>query len=924
MAFVQTARARSRPSEAREGSIAAGLLGREAEISGVARALELSRLVTLTGAPGIGKTRLALAVGHGHRDRAVVVELAPVPDPALVPEVLAGALSVAEAPGRSLTETVVATLRRRRLLLVLDNCEHVLGACSEMVHDLLAGCPDIRVLATSREPLGLDGERVWGVPSLPVPEEGEAVGPEALIAYPAVALFVERAGEVQPGFVLNAFLAADVAEICRRLEGIPLAIELTAGRVGMLTPGEIVRRLEDRLSLLSNGGRNPLPRHRTLAAALDWSHELLSAPERVMLRRVSVFAGRFELDAAEAICAGEEVDPPGVSRLLARLVSKSLLVEDAQSGEPPSYRLLETIRAYAAEKLEQAGEGAELRTAHAQFYLSLAERAEPELSGPRQEHWLERLEAERADLRAALEWSLSHAQAELALRLAGALVLFWRVRGHFTEGRELLAAALSASVGEPPVLRARALWGVGFLTLMAGHTEVAISSLEQSLASAREHGDLQGSARALLVLANAKQHYEDPSVPGLLEESTRLAREAGDSWCLAHALGVAGFECVRHFELRGARRMFEECVAVAREAGDLQGLRFGLLGLGEVAISQGDHREAKALLEEGVQVTRALGEDYDTATALAYLGELAFDRGEYARAGELLDEAVALLPEVAPADARPGLLVLLARVAHAQGDRPRARRLLDEVAAVGRSISVLLALGQLAVAEGDHGEGRRLFEEARDLARARGEKGGMAKALHALGQLARAGADGERAAALHDEALVLRRQIGELPRIADSLEAIAGLAADAGHHGHAARLFGAAKALRDRGGYARSPAESARYEADTALLSRSLPADELERAFAEGQGLSLADAVAEASIGPLRTRPADGWPSLTERQREVAELVAKGLTNPEIAERLVITRETVKTHLSNIFSKLGVTGRWELAREVRYRTGRSR
>jgi predicted ATPase/DNA-binding CsgD family transcriptional regulator len=904
------------------------LLGREEEIDGIARALEVSRLVTLAGAPGIGKTRLALAVRDRHAVPAAVVELAPVVDPALVPEALASCLSVPELPGQVLTETIVATLRRRQLLLVLDNCEHLLGVSADLVGELLGGCPGVRVLATSREPLGLEGERAWRVPSLPVPAEGEAVGPEALMAYPAVALFVKRAREVQPDFTLNAFLAADVAEICRRLEGIPLAIELAAARVGMLTPSEIVRRLEDRLSLLGNRGRSPLPRHRTLTAALDWSHALLSAPERVLLRRLSVFAGRFEADAAEAVCASEEVDPPGVTQLLSRLVSKSLLVSDSGSEADAAghrrYRLLETIRAYTADKLEEAGEGSELRSDHARFYLALAERAEPELTGPSQKLWLERLDAERAELRAAVEWSLCHGQVELALRLAGALVLFWRVRGHFTEGRDLLRNALSASTSAPPVLRARALWGVGFLTHMAGDPKAAIPSLEESLALAREHGDAKGCARALLVLANAKQPNEDSGVLALLEESARFAREADDSWCLAHALGVAGFECGRHYDLRRARRMFVEGVAVAREVGDLQGLRFGLLGLGEVAMSQGDYREAQSLLEEAVQITRALGEDYDTATALGYLGQLAFDRGDYDRARERLEEAVALLPEVAPAGARAARLVQLARVAHAQGDRDRARRLLDDVSIASRGATVLQALGQLAVDAGDLEESRRLFEECRELARADGRKGSVAEALYGLGQLARAQAEQERAAALHDEALELRHQLGALPGIADSLEAIAGLTAEAGHHGHAARLFGAALALRDRGGYARAPWERARYEADLALVSRSLTAEELQAVLAVGRAMSLADAVAEASAAPLRTRPADGWHTLTHREQEVAQLVAEGLTNPEIAERLVIARETVKTHVSNIFSKLGITGRWELAREVRYQTGRQR
>ena len=887
----------------------------------MAGALAVSRLVTLTGAPGIGKTRLALAVAEGHRDGAAVVELAPVADPGLVPAALASALSVREVPGQGLIDAVVAAVRRRRLLLVLDNCEHLLGACREVVDRVLAGCPEVRVLATSREPLGLEGERVWPVPPLSVPEPGSDSRAEELLAFSAVTLFVQRAGVVQPGFALNAFLTRDVAEICRRLDGVPLAIELAAARVEMLTPGEIARRLEDRLSLLGDGAAGRVARHQTLEAALDWSYALLDARERVLLRRLSVFAGRFELEAAEAVCAGGEVDPFRVSGLLVALASKSLLVTDPASGAQSRYRLLETIRTYAAGKLEQAGEASRLRTAHARFYLALAERAEPELTGPGQGRWLERLDAERANLRAAIEWSLSHGEAELALRLAGALVLFWRVRCHFSEGRDLLDAALSTSDGEALALRARALWGAGFLTFMAGDLDGALPLLEQSLVQSRELGDRQGQARALLILGNARQLYNDPLVLAMLEESVQLAREVGDRWCLAHALGIAGFEWTRSGEVRRARELLEECLAVAREAGDMQSLCPGLLGLGQVAVSQGEYREAQSVLEEAVQVTGALGEDFGRATALKYLGALALERGDYARARELLDEGLALIAEGVLPGARFESLVLLARAAHAQGDRPGARRLLEEVLAGGaRGASVLQALAELAVEDGDLGEGRRLFEEARKQAQAQGWKRSIAGALHGLGQLARAEEDLERAAALHEEALELQRQVGELPAIVGSLEAVAGLAVAAGHLRHAARLFGAAHALRERGGYARAPWQVARYEADAALC-RSLLSGEYRSAFAEGETLSLEQAVAEASKGPRRGQAAEGWSSLTKREQQVVELVAEGLTNPEIAERLVISLQTVKTHVSNIFSKLGVPGRWELARKVRSRNG---
>ena len=888
----------------------------------MAGALEVSRLVSLIGPPGIGKTRLALAVAEGEPDLVVVVELAPVGNAALVPAALATALAVQEVPGQDLIETILATFRRRQLLLVLDNCEHLRAACAAAVGELLAGCPQARVLATSREPLGLDVEHVWPVPPLPVPPDGKAA-PEPLMAYPAIALFVERADQVQPGFTLNAFVAADVAEICRRLEGIPLAIELAAARAGMLTPGEIVRRLEDRLSLLSDGGRSPVRRHRTLTAALDWSHALLSSPERVLLRRLSVFAGRFELEAARAICTDEEVDPPGVSELLVRLVSKSLVVAEAgprHSGRV-RYRLLETIRAFAGEKLAHAGEAAELRTAHAEFYVSLAERAEPELTGRRQEEWLERLAAERSNLRAALEWSLCHGQTELAFRLAGALVLFWRIRCHFSEGRDLLDAALAASRSEISALRAKALWGAGFLTLMAGDPKGAIPPLEESLAWFRELGEPQGCARALLILANARQYVEDPNVLALLEESVKLAREASDSWCLAHALGVAGFESARRDELRRARERFEECLAVARGAEDMQSLRIGLLGLGQVAVNQGDYGEAESLLEEAVRVTEALGEDYGKGLALRCLGTLALGQGDYPRALERLHGAQALLQELAPPAEKLVLHVLLANVAHAQGDRTRARRLLEEAQARGHGIAILQALGQLTVDEGDRAEAQRLFEQARALAEAHGKKIDIAKALHWLGQLARDEGDDERAAALHDEALELQRQNDELPAIAASLEAVAALAAAGGPDRRAAVLFGAAAALRARGGYARTAWEAARYEADTIVVRASLPAEQLAGAFDEGAALSLEQALAEASKGPRRTRPANGRRSLTRREQEVLELVAQRLTNDEIAERLVISVETVKTHVAHILAKLGVTGRRELAREVRLRNG---
>jgi len=888
--------------------------------------LEASRLVTLTGAPGIGKTRLALEVAGGPRGetggRTALVELAPIGDPALVARAVAAVLSVQAVPGSTLIEALVAGLRERQLLLVLDNCEHLVGACAEVVGALLSGCPQLRVLTTSREPLAIAGEQVWQVPPLSVPGPREQPQPEALMLYDGVRLFVERAEAVQPDFVLSGEVAPAVVEITWRLDGIPLAIELAATRVDALTPLEIARRLDDRFGLLTKGARNGLARHQTLRAALDWSHELLSAPERALLRRLSVFVGGFCLQAAEAVCSGGEVQSTEVFDLLAGLVSKSLVVSDTANSRG-RYRLLETIRAYTADRLEEAGEAPVLGRAHAAFYLALAERAEPELTGADQQRWLERLDSERENVRFALHWSLGHRQTEWALRLAGALVLFWRVRCHFSEGRELLEAAARASEDNgAPALRAKVLWGVGFMALMAGDAEAAVPALEQSLAGFRELHDLQGCARTLLILGNTHVVLGNPSAPAVLEESADLAREAGDQWCLAHALGLTGYAHMVHTDLPAARPLFEGCIGVAREAHDKQGLRFGLIGLGRVALNQGDYGSAEALLEETLSIARELGEAYVEATALHDLGELALGRGDYARARERFEEAQAVLPELAREDeAVLGPLLGLARVAHAEGDLIRARLLVDEALATipppRTSIPALQHLGELAAEEGDADRARCLFQEALEYARKSGDRWLSARALHGLGQLARAAEEAKRAMGLHVEALELQRQLGDKPGIAASLEALAGLVAASGRHPQAARLFGAADGLRRRGGYARVPWEVSRYETDVNVVREELSADELEVAFAEGTRLSIEEAMTQAVKGRRRRgRPITGWASLTDTEQQLTALVAQGLTNRQIAQRQLISPGTVKAHLSHIFAKLGVAGRRELAQEA--------
>ncbi|MCA1656158.1 MAG: LuxR C-terminal-related transcriptional regulator [Actinobacteria bacterium] len=898
-------------------------LGRDGELGALSSLLADARLVTLTGAPGIGKSRLGIRLGRHvvgrYADGVWLVELAPLADGGLLPVTVAATLSVQELPGCSVADALLAHLRKRRLLLVLDNCEHLLDPCAHLIDRLLAACPGLSILATSQEALTITGERVWRVQPLSLPGPGDPALPASLLRHSAVELFLERARAVQPGFVFDSEVAPAVAEICRRLDGMPLAIELAAARVGMIAPAEIAQRLDERFALLTTGGRGVLPRHQTLRAALDWSHGLLEAPAQALLGRLSVFLGRFSLEACEAICSDADLGPREVFDLLSHLVARSLVVAETVTAEHVRYRLLETVRAYGAERLEAAGETASLREAHARYYVALAERAEPELTGPGQEAWFRRLDSERENLRAALEWSVAHGRGEWALRLCGALVLFWRVRCHFSEGRDLLRDALAAGENERGALRARALWGAGFLTFMAGEAQEALPMLERSLAEFRELGDAQGTARALLILANARQCFASPDVLPLLAESTALARQAGDAWCLAHALGVAGIEHAIRGETPAARTHYEECLVVARQAGDKQGLRFGLMGLGQTAMDQGDYHLAQSALEEAVLITGELGESFGKAVGLKCLGELAFRRGEYHLARGLLGDAAKLLPEAAPSSHLIGLLALLSKVDHAQGRRHDARLRLEEMRerGDGQGILEMLGMAELAAEEGDAVAARRLFEGVRDEADA--AKRAIASACHGLGRLARDAGDEMRAAALHHEALGLRRAVGDLPGIAASLEALAGLAAAGGRHAPAARLLGVAGALRARGGYARVPWERSGYESDVALIRRSLGDEAFEAAFTQGEELPLEEALRSAAKSTRRPGGPRRASELTRREQQVAELVADALTNAEIAERLFISPETVKTHVANILAKRGIGKRRELAREIRDR-----
>ena len=627
-------------------------VGREKELTGVRRLLENNRLLTLTGPGGCGKTRLALAAASEVVERfehgVWMVELASLVDPSLVPQAVAFTLGVRERPGSSLTEALSDYLRTRKLLLILDNCEHLIDACAELAEAWLHSCPGLRVLATSREALGITGEIAWPVPSLSLPDLRRLPDIESLPRFESARLFVERATTVKPNFELTEQNAPAVAQVCYRLEGIPLAIELAAARTKVLSVEEISARLGESFRLLAARSRTAMPRQRTLQATMDWSHELLRQKERALFRRLSVFAGGFTLDGAESICAGEDLQGDEVLELLSQLVDKSLVVAQERDGKA-RFRLLETIRQYGRERLEKVGEAAQVREQHAGYYLAAAEEAEPELKKEQQLAWLERLETEHDNLRAAMRWLLDRGEPEGAARLGWALWLFWGIRAHFAEGRRSMEQALTVKGSEdmPASARAKALYVEGMMANYQGDHSSAEPLVEESLRLFREISDKLGSAYALSNAGFAALGQGQPQrAITLTEEAVDLFLEEGEKWGAAIELGFLAVAWRDQGDHRRAKCLAEQGLALSREVGERQAISTALYTLATLAQAEHDAGRARDLFEEGLELSAEVGNETDVARYLEGLAAVAASEDMIVRAGRLWGTEEALLEKI--------------------------------------------------------------------------------------------------------------------------------------------------------------------------------------------------------------------------------------------------------------------------------------
>jgi len=837
-------------------------IGREQELTAVGQLLhrEDVRLATLTGPGGTGKTRLGLQVAaeltDSFADGAFFVNLAPISDPELVVPTIAETLGMREGASQSLLERLREDLRQKQMLLLLDNFEQVVSATVRII-DLLAACPRLKVLVTSREVLHVRAEQEFAVPPLPLPDLKHLPDLATLSHYAAVALFIQRAQAVKPDFQLTNANARAIVEICARLDGLPLAIELAAARMKLLPPQALLARLGQRLQVLTGAARDVPARQQTLRNTMAWSYNLLDAAEQQLFQRLSTFVGGCALEAIEAVYTALDRNQ-GAGQLfdgVASLIDKSLLQQTAQEGEEPRFAMLETIREYGLEALAASGEMEAMQQAHAVYYVVLAEKAEPELGGPQQAVWLERLELEHDNLRAVMQWLLEQGgteqRREMALRLGSSLEQFWYVRGHHSEGRRFLEQALVGSEGVAPSVRAKALYATGDMAINVGDQDQAQVLFEEGLALSRGLGDTAGIACSLHGLgwvAWGRGNYT--AARRLAEEALALWREVGDKDRIAWALHLLASLASQQGEYSRARALCEENVTTRRESGNKGGLAHDLCELAEVLlVSQGDRATVHSLLEESLTLSKELGDKLGLANYFSLAGQLALQQSDAATARRLAEESVTLYKEL--------------------GDQQD----------IAKSLSVL---GEVEASQGNYAMARSLYEESLAIARKRGDKGG----------------------------------------IAFYQEKFASVVATQGELTWAAQLWGAAEVLREAIGAPRPPFEHVSYERSVAAARAQLGEKAFATVWAEGRTMTPEQALAAQGPATIPTpaptvpsstppaKPVATYPDgLTAREVEVLRLLARGLTDAQIAEQLVIAPRTVNNHLTSIYSKIQVSSR---------------
>ncbi len=831
-------------------------VGREKELDELRELLGKARLLTVSGSGGCGKTRVAIQLGREaadvkrYKNGVWWVELAALSDSALVPQSVANVFDVRETADTPLVKLLTNFLREKELLLVLDNCEHLIDASARLAETLLNASPKLQILATSREALNVTGETVWHIPPLAVPNAEHLPPLNQLTQYDAIKLFVQCAAAIAPNWKLEGNARA-VTQICARLDGVPLAIELAAARLKTLSAEQIAERLNDRFHLLTSGSRTALPRQQTLRAAIDWSFDLLTEPERVWLSRLSVFAGGWTFDAAECVCADsvpaskQRMKGDDILDLLSHLIDKSLVLAEEHDGVM-RYRMLETIRQYGREKLLDSGENENVRNRHLNYFLKFAEEAEPKLRGPEQFEWLDRLEIEHDNLRAALDWSFGEGRVEKGLRLAAALMWFWNIRQYRREGGERVEKLLvHPDAAARTLVRANALLIAAHIGVWLDVTKMNNEYLEELVSIAREYGVAGKRVLALgLGFWGGSIFSDDPiAAESMLEEGLASARSLGDEWLIGLLLNLRG----------------------------------------QLFLSRKDHRAARQVFDESLTRFKSLGDKHWAAMVSFLISHISVKEGEYTRARQEIEQAL-----------------------------PFFRRAKNRL----QVFSAVTWLGEIARVEDRYDLAKRYYAETLEVAREIGGKVVIAVASVNLGLVAVHDGELNSARSLFIESLVQGREVGYKPQVASALIGFASIAAAEKQARRAIQFFAVADTILEEGDKRLvTSVDEMEYERNLAIARAQLDDAAFHVAWAEGKAMTMEQAINYALVQPVESSQSIAPPqshdpnALTPREVEVLRLAQAGLSDAKIAEKLVISRRTVNTHLSSIYGKLGVNSR---------------